>query len=117
MRDCRQSGGAHDINFIRVLADAQALAPYADRTAPFPVGAVVLKEEYEFGDSACAGPIKQWTVMVKTEPGASIDTLDWRWQRVSNLRDVVQEDAARCVGCHQGCGVAPDGYDGTCAVP
>ncbi len=117
VRDCRQSGGAHDINFVRVLSDPAALGPYTDRATAFPEGAIVLKEEYDFGDQTCAGPIKQWTVMVKLAAGANPDALDWQWQRVSNLRDVVEADAPRCIGCHQGCGVPPDGYDGTCTVP
>ncbi|MEZ4384951.1 MAG: cytochrome P460 family protein [Nannocystaceae bacterium] len=116
VRDCRGSGD-HDLHTIRILADPAALAPYQDRGAPFPVGAVVLKEEYEFGDLECAGPIVQWTVMRRLAPGSAADNLDWAWQRVDPQRQVVDSDAPRCVGCHQGCGAAPDGYEGTCAVP
>ena len=78
---------------------------------------VVLKAEYDFGDLTCEGPIKQWTVMQKLAPESSPDTLDWSWQQVDADRVVVDEDPPRCIGCHTGCGVAPDGYDGTCAVP
>lgn len=116
VRNCRPSGD-HDLNTIRILADPSALGPYQERLDPFPVGAVVLKEEYDFGDATCSGPIKQWTVMRKLEPGSSPDTLDWAWQRVDLERRVVEEDVPKCIGCHQGCGVAPDGYDWTCAVP
>ncbi|WP_181233678.1 cytochrome P460 family protein [Enhygromyxa salina] len=116
VRDCRGSGD-HDLNNIRILADPAALEPYQGRVEPFPVDAVVLKEEYEFGDFDCSGPIKQWTVMRRLPDGSAPDTLDWAWQRVDLERKVLDEDAPRCIGCHTGCGVEPDGYDGTCAIP
>jgi hypothetical protein len=116
VRNCRGSGD-HDLNNIRILADPAARSPYEDRAAPFPEGAIVLKEEYDFGDPTCEGAIEQWTVMQKLAAGSSPDTLDWAWQRVDDERIVVEEDPPRCIGCHTGCGVAPDGHDGTCAVP
>lgn len=116
VRDCRGSGD-HDLNNIRILAGPSALAPYQSRSAPFPVDAVVIKEEYDFGDLTCTGPIKQWTVMQRLPDGSSPATLDWTWQRVDDKRKVQAQDEPRCISCHQGCGVAPDGYDGTCAIP
>ncbi|MEZ4451443.1 MAG: hypothetical protein R3B09_18380 [Nannocystaceae bacterium] len=116
VRNCRGSGD-HDLNNIRILAGPSALGPYQTRMDPFPIGAIVLKEEYDFGDLTCTGPIKQWTVMERLAEGSSPDTLDWSWQRVDVARKVVEVDTPRCIGCHTGCGVAPDGYEGTCAVP
>ena len=116
VRDCRGSGD-HDLNNIRILASPSALAPYRDRLDPFPEGAVVLKEEYDFGDFSCEGPIKQWTVMRRLADDSAPDTLDWAWQRVDAERVVVDEDGQRCIGCHTGCGVEPEGYEWTCAVP
>lgn len=116
VRDCRGSGD-HDLNKIRILVSPDAVGPYVDRDASFPVDAIVLKEEYDFGDVDCTGPIKQWTVMQRLEAGSSTETLDWAWQRVDFERNVVEEDTPKCYGCHQGCGVAPDGYEGTCAMP
>lgn len=116
VRGCRGSGD-HDLNNIRILAGPSALGPYQSRAEPFPVDAVVLKEEYDFGDLTCTGPLKQWTVMRRLPDGSSPATLDWSWQRVDSERRVEDEDQPRCVSCHQGCGVAPDGHDGTCAVP
>lgn len=116
VRNCRPSGD-HDLNNIRILAGPLAAAAYEDRMEPFPVDAVVIKEEFDFGDLECAGPIKQWTVMQRLPAGSSDETLGWAWQRVDADRRVLEEDAPRCVACHQGCGVAPDGYEGTCAVP
>ena len=116
VRACRASGD-HDLHNVRILADPAALAPYRERMSAFPTGALVLKEEYDFGDVDCTGDILQWTVMRRLEAGSSPDTLDWSWQRVDLERRVLEPDAKRCISCHQGCGVAPDGYEGTCAVP
>jgi hypothetical protein len=116
VRNCRGSGD-HDLNNIRILASPSALEPYQGRALPFPDEAVVLKEEYDFGDLTCEGPIKQWTVMRRLPAGSSPDTLDWAWQRVDLSRKVLDEDADRCINCHSGCGLAPDGYEGTCAMP
>jgi hypothetical protein len=116
VRNCRGSGD-HDLHNIRILVDPSGREAYEGRTVPFPEGAVVLKEEYDFGDVTCEGPIKQWTVMRRLPDGSSPDTLDWAWQRVDLQREVVEEDAARCIGCHQSCGQAPDGYGWTCAMP
>jgi len=116
VRNCRQSGD-HDLNMVRMLADPASLGPYQDRLEPFPEGAVVLKEEFEFGDLDCTGPIKQWTAMRRLASGSNPSMLDWSWQRVDSARAVVELDAPRCAGCHRGCGVPPDGYEGTCAVP
>ena len=116
VRNCRGSGD-HDLNNIRILASPSALEPYQNRAAPFPVDAVVLKEEYDFGDLTCEGPIKQWTVMRRLPDDSSPDTLDWAWQRVDLDRNVVDQDASRCIGCHTACGMPPDGYEWTCALP
>ena len=116
VRNCRGSGD-HDLNNIRILAGPSAITPYNGRSEPFPPGAIVLKEEFDFGDLACEGPIKQWTVMRRLEDGSAPDTLDWSWQRVDAERKVVDVDAARCINCHSGCGIEPDGYEWTCAMP
>jgi hypothetical protein len=74
-----------------------------------------VKEEHEFGDIDCSGPVVNWTVMVKDS--TAIDTEGWRWQKVDANRSVVSENESRCWGCHHDCGVPPDGYLGTCAMP
>lgn len=116
VRDCRQSAD-HDLNTVRVLADPAARDPYLGRDQPFPVGAVLVKEEYEFGDSDCTGDIVQWTVMQRLAEQSSSDTLDWRWQRVDAGRNVVGEDTPRCYGCHVACTEDQGGYQSTCTVP
>jgi hypothetical protein len=115
VRDCRPSSD-HDLRLIRVVADPAAAARYTARDADFAPGALIVKEEYDFGDTTCAGAPVQWTVMQRA---AGVDALQlgWRWQRIDGDRSVVTEDEPRCFGCHADCGVAPDGYFGTCAVP
>ena len=115
VRGCRRSAD-HDLGNIRVLADPAALAPYRDRAAPFPAGAVVLKVEYDFGDLTCAGPIRNFTAM-RRDAALDPQRLGWSWQRVDHDRTVTSEDDSRCIGCHSQCGSPPDGYLGTCAVP
>jgi hypothetical protein len=110
VRSCRSSSD-HDLNKIRILADPAALEAYTMRAMPFPVGATVLKEEYEFSDGNCFGTLVHWTVMKKT------DATTWTFQRVGPERDVESENEARCVNCHKQCGQPPDGFDGTCAMP
>lgn len=116
VRDCRQSGD-HDLHVIRVLADPVAVAAYAERSELFPEGATLVKEEYDFGDFDCTGPIVQWTVMRKLAVGSAPLDLDWEWQTVDANRVVTEDNPERCANCHQGCGVPPDGFDGTCTVP
>ncbi len=116
VRDCRQSGD-HDLNNIRVLADPAALGPYRDRVTPFPEGAVVIKVQYEFGDTDCSGEVQRVTAMEKLAVGSDPANLDWFWQSVDGNGRVLDEQLPRCAGCHQGCGEPPDGYDGTCTIP
>lgn len=116
VRDCRGSAD-HDLGQIRVLADPAARGPYLARDAAFPIGAVLLKVEYDFADPTCAGPITQWTVMQRLPDGGDPQLLGWTWQRVDRDRRVVSENDSRCLGCHADCGVGPDGYLGTCTVP
>lgn len=114
-RECRKSGD-HELDFVRVLTDPTATAPYADRTTPFPDGAVVLKEQHDFSDLDCSGPVVAWTVMVKH--AAATGRLGWDWQRVSADRRVLEANGSRCVGCHSTCTGTPEvGYDFTCEDP
>ena len=112
VRGCRASSD-HELNKVRVVADPAAFEPYTTRAAAFPEGAIVLKEEYDFADGACAGAIVRWTVMQRSaaHPGG------WLWQDLDGDRHVVSQDDALCVSCHAGCGRPPDGYEGTCEVP
>ena len=114
VRPCRHSAD-HDLNYVKVLADAAALAPYQGRAAPFPKDAVVLKVEYL--DDACA-QLVGFTAMRKEAPGTASASNDWSWQKVDAQRKVLESgQVERCIGCHQACGRAPSAYDLTCAEP
>jgi hypothetical protein len=112
VRDCRRSAD-HDLHNIRVLADPEALAAYRDRLEPFPVGSIILKEEYDFADE-CMGDIVEWTVMQKTDSSAR---LGWDWQRVNADRSIKSDNSSLCSNCHSSCTPDENGYDSTCAVP
>jgi hypothetical protein len=116
VRNCRFSL-EHDLTRMRILASPEALTPYRMRNAPFPTGAIVLKEQYDSADLDCTGRLLHFTVMQKLEPGSSPDTLDWTWQKVSADHKIMTTDIKRCTNCHTNCGKPPEGYEGTCAVP
>ena len=112
VRSCRPSGD-HNLNNVRVLATPRAEPAYRSHAAPFSQGDVLLKEEFEFGDSNCSGAPTRWTSMLRLgQKHAGVD--GWRWERVDPGRDVVEIDSAACMGCHAACGVAPDGFESTC---
>jgi hypothetical protein len=113
VRECRRST-EHNLSNVRVLADPASAGAYLNRDQDLAEGAVIVKAEYD--DAACEGEIARWTVMVRDAERSSADTLDWYWQDVDERRNVVSENDSRCVGCHTGCGVAPEGYQGTCSV-
>jgi cytochrome P460 len=115
VRDCRSSSD-HNLSRVRVLADPDATGPYLGRDAEFPEGSIVLKEEHDFADLDCTGDVTRWTVMARLAAGSSPETLDWHWQDVDAERKVMSENEPSCIGCHQSCGVLPDGYEGTCTV-
>lgn len=113
VRDCRASTD-HDLTRVRVLAAPDTVAAYMGRAQPFAPGALVLKEEYDYGDMTCEGDVVSWTVMQRLAEGSSQGTLDWEWQDVDAARRVVSTNDSRCVGCHTSCGMPPGGYEGTC---
>ena len=113
VRNCRTSS-EHDSHFIRILASPDAVTPYTSRDGGFPTGSIVLKEERDFGDTTCTGPILQWTVM-KVQADGGVE--GWHWQKVSPDRHVLTTNEPKCTACHATCGQPPDGYAGTCAVP
>ncbi len=113
VRDCRHSH-EHELNHVRVLADLAAAGPYVGWNAPFPVGATLLKLEYD--DDAC-GNLIRYTVMQKRAAGSDPERGDWRWQTVTPKREVVPSPTTSCVGCHRVHCKDEDGtgFDLTCA--
>ncbi|MCB9740518.1 MAG: hypothetical protein H6747_14740 [Deltaproteobacteria bacterium] len=102
------------MNHIRVLADDAAHDRYLNWDAPFPVGATLLKLEYD--DAACSNLIR-YTVMQKREAASDPERGDWRWQTVSPTREVLPSNTKSCVGCHTvHCKESEGtGFDLTCA--
>ncbi len=116
VRNCRLSVD-HDMENVRVLASPSALAPYMNRTDPFPLGAIVLKEQYDRLDTSCSGTILDYSVMVRVAKGNGPDLQDWDWQHVSADHSVISEDIGRCTRCHKDCANQGVGYAGTCEQP
>ena len=115
VRDCRFSL-EHDLKYIRVLADPEAVEPYVDQFLPFPVGSILVKEQFGDADTSCE-TLVDFTVMVKLTLDAAPEDLDWSWYHVSGAFRIVREDVKGCPKCHIDCGFPPMGYDGTCTMP
>ena len=114
VRDCRKSID-HDLTSVRVLASPQAAGPYTLRNENFPVGAILVKEQY--ADDACT-ELDGFSVMKREPTGYAPGAGDWHWQRVTKNGSVeLDGKLPSCAGCHKSCGVPPDGHDFTCAVP
>lgn len=84
-----------------------------------PVGAVLLKEEYDFADTACEDEVVRRTVMVKlpADADAPPEQLGWHWAEYEADGSLATENDSRCYGCHDDCDGEPDRvFDDTCAV-
>lgn len=114
VRNCRSSH-EHELHYIRVLVSASAEEPYAALSPdlPYPVGATLVKLEYD--DELCELLIG-YTAYRKLEPGENPPGGDWWWQKLDAERAVIEEGAPwRCVNCHTVHCAPPYGYDLTCA--
>lgn len=112
-RECRTSID-HDLRHFKVFTDALAQGPYANRDAPFPEGATVVKVEY--ADEGCTDVVG-YTAMKKLAEGSDSNALDWHWQQTEADRRVLEDGSVqRCYTCHRTC-EAPEGWEHTCAVP
>jgi hypothetical protein len=116
VRSC-QSSLEHDLMNVKVFASPEAVTPYTGRAAPYPTGAILVKEEYDRNDTACAGAVVFVTAIERLDSGSSPDTIDWHWQKADATDKVVMDDDPSCIMCHTDCGVPPDGYEGTCSKP
>jgi hypothetical protein len=110
MRGCRGSVD-HDLAYVLVRANQSAAAVYDHGPYPFPMGAVVMKEQY--ADPGCT-QLVGFTAMRKEAPGFAPTLGDWRWQRLDVDRAVVEDGVLpRCASCH----AAPTCRDFACADP
>jgi len=99
VRDCRLSiehGGV----MIRVWADPTSAQAYLDEENPLPIGAVVVKEEFEGVDCLTDSELVRWRPMRKEAPGFDPEHGDWAWQWVEADRSVLLNDKTTCIGCH-----------------
>ena len=120
-RECRLSSD-HDLQMIRIFVDPTAAPTYAARDAAFPIGTLIVKEQYDFADDNCTGPILQWTAAqhVKESDDVLTDHLGWVWQRINRRPHGVlsRRHLARCYGCHKDCtDPTMNGYRYTCSQP
>ena len=106
VRNCRRSPD-HDLSYVRVLASPEAESTYTTRVGEFAEGAVLVKPEY--ADDLCRDLVGITTMRFTAG--------SWEFQETDVMGRVISTDTLRCIGCHAGCGVPPDGYMGTCAVP
>lgn len=111
-RDCRFSHD-HELRSIRVFADVDAFEPYTQWSKPFPVGATLVKLEYD--DDQCQNLIG-FSAMQKLESGAAPDDYDWKWQKLDAKRRVDESGdiPTRCVTCHRYHCREPYGFDLAC---
>jgi hypothetical protein len=107
----------HELTYIRVFADDAAVDPYTYQVEPYPVGARLLKVEYD--DEDCTD-IVDYVMMERLENGAAPADLDWRWLRYDADRRLVTDrrfEPERCIDCHTcHCGMLPYGWELTCSI-
>lgn len=108
VRTCVRSAD-HDLAFVQIFAAPDAVASYLERQMPFPVGAVLVKQEY--ADPGCSDLVG-YTAMRKERAEGGVQA--WGWQRVSPAGAVEFIERERCASCHESC-VTPLGHDHTCA--
>ncbi len=99
VRDCRLSI-EHGAVMIRVWADPTSAQAYRDEENPLPVGAVIIKEEFEGVDCDTDEELIRWRPMRKQAPGFDPEHGDWAWQWVNADGTVPFNDKATCIGCH-----------------
>lgn len=100
VRDCRLSI-EHGAVMIRVWADPSSAQAYLDEANPLPVGAVIVKEEFEGVDCVTDEELIRWRPMRKEAPGFDPEDGDWAWQWVNKDRMVLLNDKATCINCHR----------------
>ena len=119
VRTCRKSAD-HDLQSIVIWTNPLSTATYENRDAPFPIGTLIVKEQYDFSDPDCMGSIVQWTAAIKTRDSDDVltDHLGFTWQRVRADRTVDTQDDSRCYGCHKDCtDPTMNGFHYMCSQP
>jgi hypothetical protein len=110
VRGCRLIRG-HDANSIVVLANAEARADYVAGNSPLPQGSVIVAVE---SDKTDCSSVTGFTLMFKDVKGYDPTAADWHWQRLDDLRNVLDDGRVQaCIGCHAQC----QRVDYTCSPP
>ncbi len=117
-RACRSSH-EHWLHGVRVVLNDAAWKPYTawlpyhSDNAPFPVGAMVVKPEYD--DEHCK-ELLGYTVMRKEAAGYWPAGHDWSWHEL-DAKGLVRQSGKltkACVNCHVQHCAPPNGFDLTC---
>ncbi len=111
VRGCRLVIG-HNSNYLDVrVNNAEAQQAYLAANGPLPQGSVVVAEESDAAD--CTG-LTGYTLMFKDVPGYNAAAGDWRWQRLDDQRNVLEDGRVQsCISCHTQCNL----NDYTCSPP
>jgi hypothetical protein len=96
VRGCRSSSD-HDLNSIVVRVDPSIQEIYDGGPYPFPVGALLVEEEYR--DVQCTDLVS-YAVMRKENSKPDSPTGDWTFLRLDGRRRVIEQNTPRCVSCH-----------------
>ncbi len=115
-RDACTISHDHELRYIRVFTNEAAFEPYTLHEQPYPVGATLLKAEYD--DPDCT-ELLSYVLMEKLAPGAAPpDEFGWSWRRFDPDRREVHDARTipfTCIDCHEWhCAEAPYGWDYTC---
>jgi hypothetical protein len=119
VRDCRSSI-EHGLVNVLIRTDSAAAALYDSGPFPFPVGTLVVKEEYADASHACTQR-SGTTLMRKEPPGYDPAHNDWHWQRLDAAGKVLVDGpgtgtVASCSSCHVTTAYCR-AHDFTCAEP
>ena len=91
--------GPHVAHAVVVRVSPDAVASFREGK-PLPTGAMVVKEKYS--DGLALGPLQEYAIMIKRQPGYDSDGGDWEYAYVTLVpaRSVVRGRLGACADCH-----------------
>jgi hypothetical protein len=104
--DCRSSSD-HDFRHVMVRVRPEQRALYQQASSAFPLGSLVVKEEFDTDDVNCQSLVG-YTVMRKEKTSVPPLVTDWQWYRLDGYGNVSTKGEGRCLHCHQMCGATRD---------
>jgi hypothetical protein len=113
VRGCRQVKNGHDSKYIKVSVNSgEAQQAYNAGNCPLPQDSVIVAEEFNKPD--CSS-LSGYSLMFKDTPGYDPAASDWHWQKLDEVRGVLEDGRVRtCIDCHATCVPA---RDLTCSPP